>query len=733
MVAFSLLAVSALAATGASAAFTKPKMVLHDERVAPAGFAPVKAAAATHVIDMRVRLAQRDPEGLRAALMAASTPGSPRYGKHLTRDEVAAFTRPREESLRAVQAYFSSRGLNATAANRAGDWLRVKVPAPAANSLFAADYRVYKNAESGESLVRTLKYSLPQELQGHIDVVYPSTSFFAGNPLPMHAVAPPRQRREVPVLPDAAKLDALLGRLNGTLGGTLDGDAARVLSKLRAVAKSQATFTPEAQAAVDLDLDNIDLSGLPEWLRKILEEIFKLIQGATPGPTTGVSPPPATTCAPAPGGGGGQAPPATEEPVPAPTEEPTEPPAPEPTTEPTSAPEPEPTPAPTSDPAPEPEPTEPAPAPGGPLAPGKADPGCIDAMTPKCLQDIYHIPTTPATQKTNKLVVTGYGEEWAQHADLEAFLKTYRTDIDAKTTFEEQLIVGGRNPQGPEFAGREANLDVQYTIGIATGVPTIYMSVGDEGEETSFIETMNALIDLESPPQVVTTSYGGSESSAGVKLSAAMCNAYMQLAARGVSIIFASGDSGVGDVKGTCTDRFVPTFPSTCPYVTSVGSTYRFAPEGAAKFTGGGFSEFFPMPDYQKAAVKGYLDQLGDKYSGMYNATGRAFPDVSTQGVNFQVVVGGQTKTMWGTSASAPLFASVIALINDELAAAGKPALGFLNPWLYSEGVKGLMDVVHGSNPGCNTAGFEALRGWDPVTGLGTPHFEALRKAAGLA
>lgn len=74
-----------------------------------------------------------------------------------------------------------------------------------------------------------------------------------------------------------------------------------------------------------------------------------------------------------------------------------------------------------------------------------------------------------------------------------------------------------------------------------------------------------------------------------------------------------------------------------------------------------------------------------------------------------------------GTSASTPAVAAVIALINDALAAKGRPPLGFLNPWIYATGHQGFTDVTQGSNLGCNTTGFSAEEGWDPATGFGTP------------
>lgn len=67
-----------------------------------------------------------------------------------------------------------------------------------------------------------------------------------------------------------------------------------------------------------------------------------------------------------------------------------------------------------------------------------------------------------------------------------------------------------------------------------------------------------------------------------------------------------------------------------------------------------------------------------------------------------------------GTSAAAPTFASVITLLNDVRLSQGKPTLGFLNPWLYAIGRRGLTDITSGSSAGCNTTGFAATNGWDP-------------------
>jgi tripeptidyl-peptidase-1 len=155
-------------------------------------------------------------------------------------------------------------------------------------------------------------------------------------------------------------------------------------------------------------------------------------------------------------------------------------------------------------------------------------------------------------------------------------------------------------------------------------------------------------------------------------------------------------------------------------------------PETGANLSAGGFSNYFPRPDWQNDAVNGYLDFLGDKYSGLYNASGRAYPDVSAYGMNVKIFNQGVQVGAAGTSCSSPIFASVIALLNDQLMSAGQPPVGFLNPALYLNGSAVLNDITEGFNPGCGTDGFPATVGWDPVTGLGSPNFDNLLIAAGL-
>jgi tripeptidyl-peptidase I len=102
-------------------------------------------------------------------------------------------------------------------------------------------------------------------------------------------------------------------------------------------------------------------------------------------------------------------------------------------------------------------------------------------------------------------------------------------------------------------------------------------------------------------------------------------------------------------------------------------------------------------------------------------ADGRGYPDISAQGLYFAFVWNQTFSSISGTSASTPLAASIISLVNDDLIASGRPPLGFLNPWLYYIGYKGFTDVTGGNTSSCGTAGFPVTKGWDPVTGFGTP------------
>ncbi|KAJ3010203.1 hypothetical protein NUW54_g2556 [Trametes sanguinea] len=141
--------------------------------------------------------------------------------------------------------------------------------------------------------------------------------------------------------------------------------------------------------------------------------------------------------------------------------------------------------------------------------------------------------------------------------------------------------------------------------------------------------------------------------------------------------------------------------------------------------SGGGFSNVFPRASFQQNAVSNYLKKYPPGYApNIYNASGRAFPDVSANGLNYSVAINGEFRLVSGTSASAPTFASILSAVNDARLALGKKPVGWINPAIYSAAFNGVFnDITNGSNPNCGTQGFLAKPGWDPVTGLGTPNF----------
>ncbi|KAK7050590.1 family S53 protease [Favolaschia claudopus] len=359
---------------------------------------------------------------------------------------------------------------------------------------------------------------------------------------------------------------------------------------------------------------------------------------------------------------------------------------------------------------------------------------CATSITPACLQSLYGIPTTPATESSNSIVVSGFIEQFANKADLTSFLKKFRTDISSSTTFALQTLDGGSNPQSASQAGVEANLDIQYTVGVATGVPVVFVSVGEDfndGDLEGFLDIVNFLSAEDQVPQVMTTSYGENETDMSKALAFKLCEAYAAFGARGTSVLFASGDGGVEGGQAQTCSVYQAAFPSGCPFLTSVGSVHGISPETGSTFSSGGFSNYWGVADYQSSAVSAFLTAQGSTNKGLFNASGRGYPDISAQGENVQIFSGGRSGGVDGTSCSSPIFASVIGLINDRLVAAGNSPLGFLNPWLYANPSM-LNDVTTGSNPGCGAKGFTARAGWDPVTGLGTPNFAKMLTAAGL-
>ncbi|RMD41561.1 hypothetical protein DV735_g3563, partial [Chaetothyriales sp. CBS 134920] len=403
---------------------------------------------------------------------------------------------------------------------------------------------------------------------------------------------------------------------------------------------------------------------------------------------------------------------------------------------------------------------------------GSYDPvACNITITPACLRGLYGLgndtsiigPSVPSNG--NILGISGFLEQYARYDDLKQFADTFAPYLSGKN-FSVASVNGGQNLQDDRDQDSvEAALDVQYAMALAPSMPVRYYSTAGRGplvpevdqpslEDVTnepYLEELQYLLNLDDTdlPGVLSTSYGENEQSLPRSYAIEVCRLFLALGARGVSVIFSSGDSGPGSScesnDGKNNTRYLPVFPASCPFVTSVGGTQGVAPERAAYFSSGGFSDVFARPAYQNDAVGEYLNCHGNATdSSLFTRRGRAFPDVSAQAANFFVIDKGLPTLVSGTSASAPVFAAVIANLNAIRTSFGLPRMGFLNPFLYGQGQAGLSDITVGGSRGCQGfsavsrlpgkfvahAGWNATVGWDPVTGLGTPNFPKLVAAS---
>ena len=229
-----------------------------------------------------------------------------------------------------------------------------------------------------------------------------------------------------------------------------------------------------------------------------------------------------------------------------------------------------------------------------------------------------------------------------------------------------------------------------------------------------------AIHDVHYQPSIVSISWGGSEKSWTQQALQAYNGAFKAGATLGVTVCAASGDGGSSDGE---TDGLAHVdFPASSPYALACGGTRLYSkgtvitsevvwndgPQGGA--SGGGVSDSFPLPAWQAASNVPPSVNRGKH-------VGRGVPDVSGDAdpvTGYLIQVDGKQGAIGGTSAVAPLWSGLIALINQRL---GKPA-GYLNLLLYSKlaAAGGTRDITVGNN-GAYTAG----RGWDACTGLGSP------------
>jgi len=353
---------------------------------------------------------------------------------------------------------------------------------------------------------------------------------------------------------------------------------------------------------------------------------------------------------------------------------------------------------------------------------------CDNLVTPAVLAERYKIPTSKSNAAGNSMAVSEFQGQYYKDSDLALFSKSCKRDVTVAVN------VGANE----DSAGVESELDIEFIKGVAPEIPLTVVY----DAQYSLLGWSSQITNLENSPLVHSVSYGNDEIQQSSTEYMYTCNtAFMKAGVRGLSILFASGDQGVCGRSGCgmfMHSRFHPDFPGASPYITTVGGTdfagTEIGDETAWKSGGGGFSDTFGQPAYQKDAVAAYLAATDANFppQKLWNATGRGYPDIAALGGqknSYCVATSGRFAGVAGTSASCPVAAGIFAKINGVRLAAGKPAMGFLNPFIYKNPTA-FNDVTSGTNSASKVYGFTAVKGWDAATGFGTPDFELLSKAA---
>eukprot|EP00928_Gymnodinium_smaydae_P072082 TRINITY_DN55502_c0_g1_i1.p1 TRINITY_DN55502_c0_g1~~TRINITY_DN55502_c0_g1_i1.p1 ORF type:complete len:578 (-),score=108.93 TRINITY_DN55502_c0_g1_i1:87-1820(-) len=360
------------------------------------------------------------------------------------------------------------------------------------------------------------------------------------------------------------------------------------------------------------------------------------------------------------------------------------------------------------------------------------DANALSFNSPKNLRQLYNVGNATGKAAANKQAVTAFLEQGYGENSLRIFWRMFCSGITCGKGLPK--LVGDATGGS---AGTESMLDIETITGVAGNVESEFWGFSGRSPDNvnnepflKWLVQMSKTSDAD-VPKVFSTSYGEDEGSWSKPAAERLNVEFQKAGVRGISLLYASGDEGA-NCKGS---SYVPEGPGSSPYVTAVGGTKpgskwpQPGSESAVGLSSGGFSNYWPMPDYQKDAVAEYLKQSGlpDKKVG-YNVSGRAYPDISAQATNFFVWAGLPQPYVSGTSCASPTAAGVIALLNDVRLQSGKSTLGFLNPLIY-ENLAAFNDITEGSSGGgCGfgTDGWPAKKGWDAVTGVGTPDYARL-------
>ncbi|PRX36970.1 kumamolisin [Paraburkholderia sp. BL18I3N2] len=342
------------------------------------------------------------------------------------------------------------------------------------------------------------------------------------------------------------------------------------------------------------------------------------------------------------------------------------------------------------------------------------------SFTPPQLASLYHFPQGDGGGQCVGIIELGGGYNASD-------LKSYFASLGVASPKVKSVGVdlGSNQPTGdPNGPDGEVTLDIEIVGAIAPGAEiAVYFT---QNSDAGFIDAVSrAVHDTTNKPSVISISWGGPESNWTSQSLQAFNSVLQSAATLGVTVCAASGDSGSSD--GTGSGDQVD-FPASSPYVLACGGTsltasgtsisheavWNDGAQGGA--TGGGVSQAFPVPAWQKG-LSATSTNGGKKALG-----GRGVPDVAGDAspvTGYSVLIDGTQTVVGGTSAVAPLWAALIARIN---AAKGQPA-GFINPKLY-KATGACNDITQGNN-----GSFAASAGWDACTGLGSPNGQKVAAA----
>ena len=339
------------------------------------------------------------------------------------------------------------------------------------------------------------------------------------------------------------------------------------------------------------------------------------------------------------------------------------------------------------------------------------------SYTPPQLAQLYDFPAgINGSGQCIAIIELGGGYN---NSDLQTYFQ--QLGIPLPNVISVPVDNGQNSPAGtPDSADGEVDLDIEVAGTIAPGA-TIAVYFAPNTDRGFLDAVTQATHDTTNNPSVISISWGAAEVNWTSQAMQAMDQAFQAAAALGINVCCAAGDNGSSD--GVNDGQAHVDFPASSPYALACGGTRLESAnnvvssevvwnDGPTSATGGGISDVFNLPTWQaNANVPG---SINDQHSG------RGVPDVAGDAdpqTGYQVHVDGQDLVFGGTSAVAPLWAGLIALINQQR---GKP-VGYLNPILYQNypqlaQANALRDVTSGNN-----GGYSAGPGWDACTGLGTP------------